>query len=379
VTVATELPVTGSDASDGIPAQNGAKLAVTQANSNHLLGGCVVALISEDDASAPGVGAANMTVLAGNNAVVGVLGPLSWNACAAEQPLANRVDLAQISPSCTVSGLTIPGSTPTIDTAALRPTGRITFFRVCTTDIKQGAADAQVAVALGGLKAFVFDDQEPYGQGLARSFATDFQADGGTEVGNSSLPGSTTDFSAGLATARRDGADLVFFGGTSRGGGGMLRSQMAPAGLGTDVIFEGGGGIQNADFIVDAGGSGAGAYSTIAAPDVVSLSSANSFLTAYQAVYNTAPAGYAANAYDAMNIILMAVKRAIIANGGTLPGNVQTFRESVRSNIASIQYDGAIGHTAFDNDGDSTNPLLTLWQVQDGKWTFIKTVNVPAQ
>jgi len=382
VTVATDLPTSGSDASDGQPTLKGAQLAVKQANDKHLLNGCTFTEIDKDNASValgkhdPNQGAANMTALASNQAVVGVVGPFNSSVCAAEQPIANQAGLAQISPSCTNPGLTIPGSNPTINTSALRPTGKITYFRVCTTDIKQGAADARLAVSLGAHKAFVFDDQETYGQGLAKTFATDFQSDGGSVVGTASLPGTTRDFSSELATAKTDGADLIFFGGTSSNGGGILRSQMAAAGLGSSVNYVGGDGIQDTEFVTDAGAAAAGAYSTIAAPNVSSLSSATQLVSAYQSTYSSAPGAYTANAYDAMNIILQAVKTAITANGGTIPSNPSAFRESVRADIASIQYDGAIGHTSFDSNGDTANGLLTVWQVQNGAWTYVKTLTV---
>ena len=193
VTVATELPVSGNDASDGLPTQQGAALAVDQANQNNTLGGCTLTLISKDDTSAqtgahdPNQGAQNMTALAGNQAVVGVVGPFNSSVCQAEQPIANQADLVEISPSCTNPGLTIVGSNSSIDTSQLRPTGKITFYRVCTTDIGQGAGLAQVATkTLHATKAYVFDDQETYGQGLAKTFDTDFVADGGKVVGSAS-------------------------------------------------------------------------------------------------------------------------------------------------------------------------------------------------
>lgn len=382
VTVATELPTSGADASDGIPTQNGAQLAVTQANNNKLLNGCTVNLVTKDDASValgkhdPNQGAQNMTALAANSAVVGVVGPFNSNVCQAEMPIANNAGLTEISPSCTNPGLTVSGADPTINTASLRPTGKITFFRVCTTDIAQSAGLAQQAKALGATKAFVFDDQETYGQGLATNFAKDFQAAGGTVVGTSSLPGTTTDFTSELATAHSKGANIIFFGGTSSNGGGKLRAQMSSAGLGSSVLFMGGDGIVDSEFITDAGSAAAGAYGTTASPDATKLSSAASFASAYRAAYGSAPGAYSANAYDAMNIVLTAVKEAINANGGKLPTNPTSFREAVRSNVASISYNGAIGHTTFDSNGDTTNKILTLYQVQNNAWTSVKNLTV---
>lgn len=382
VTVATELPTSGVDASDGVPTQNGAQLAVTQANSNKLLNGCTVNLITKDDATValgkhdPNQGAENMIALAANSAVVGVVGPFNPSVCQAEMPIANSADLVQISPSCTNPGLTIPGADPTINTMSLRPSGKITFFRVCTTDIAQSAGLAQQAKVLGATKAFVFDDQETYGHGLATNFAKDFQSGGGVVVGTSSLSGTTTDFTSELASANSKGADIIFFGGTSSNGGGKLRAQMPSAGLSSKTLFMGGDGIVDSDFLTDAGSAGAGSYGTTASPDATKLSSAASFASAYQAAFGSAPGAYSANAYDAMNVVLTAVKEAINANGGNLPTNPSSFRESVRSNVAAISYSGAIGHTTFDSNGDTTNKILTLHEVQGGQWTSVKNLPV---
>jgi len=382
VTVATELPVSGNDASDGVPTQNGAVLAVDQANANHTLNGCTLTVISKDDTSAatgahdPTQGASNMTALAGNQAVVGVVGAFNSSVCQAEQPIANDADLVLISPSCTNPGLTIVGSNSSIDTSSLRPTGKITFFRVCTTDIGQGAGLAQVATqTLKDTKAYVFDDQETYGQGLAATFKTDFVADGGTVVGTASLPGSTTDFTSELTQAKSDGADLIFFGGTSSNGGGIIRKQMGDVGLGS-VDFLGGDGIQDTQFFTEAGSAGDGAYSTVAAPNPADLSSATAFVSAYKAKFNSDPGAYSANAYDAMQIIIQAIKGAIQSNGGKLPTSASAFREAVRANVAAIHYSGAIGTTTFDANGDTTNKLLTLWKGSGGQWTYVSTLTV---
>src|SRR3984893_11100374 len=51
ITVATDLPLTGGDATDGPFPQLAAALAVSQANTNHTLGGCTLKYVSKDDSS----------------------------------------------------------------------------------------------------------------------------------------------------------------------------------------------------------------------------------------------------------------------------------------------------------------------------------------
>lgn len=384
VTVATELPTSGADASDGLPTRQGAELAVSQANDNKLLGGCTVKLVNKDDVSLQtnkhdaNQGAQNMTALAQDQSILGVVGAFNSAVCKAEAPIANQAGLVMISPSCTNPGLTISGADPSVDTSSLRPTGKITFFRVCTTDVGQGAGLAQAAKdKLNASKAYVFDDQETYGQGLAKQFSSNFTKNGGTVVGTASLPGTTTDFRTELQDAKAKGADLIFFGGTSSNGGGILRQQMQDPSVGlSSAKYLGGDGIVDAEFFTQAGANADGSYGTIVAPDPTKLDSAKQFVSDYQSKYNAAPGAYSANAYDAMNIILQAIKKAIDDNGGKLPTDPKAFRESVRANVAGTNYSGAIGTTSFDQNGDTSNKLLTLDVAQGGKWVYSETVQV---
>jgi branched-chain amino acid transport system substrate-binding protein len=380
VTLASDLPVSGSDASDGKPTQNGAQLAITQATNNKLLGGCTIKFVAKDDSSValgkhdPQQGAQNITELAGDSSVLGVVGPFNSSVALAELPISNKANLVQISPSNTNPGLTIVGSNPDINTASLKTTGVTTYFRVCTTDIGQGKADAEEAYkTLGTKKAYVIDDQETYGKGLADQFSKFFTAAGGSIAKRVSLPGDTKDFQTQLTEAKGLGVDVIFFGGTSSNGGGIIKKQMAGAGL-TSVKYVGGDGIVDQEFFTEAGAQAEGAYGSVAAPDPNKLDSAAKFVSDYKAAYNADPGAYSANAYDAMNILLQATKKAITDNGGKLPTTGSAFREAVRKNVAATSYDGAIGHTSFDANGDTSNVLLTIFVAQGGKWVYSSTV-----
>jgi branched-chain amino acid transport system substrate-binding protein len=380
VTVASDLPVSGSDASDGKPTANGAQLAVTQATSNKLLGGCTIKYVAKDDSSValgkhdPQQGAQNLTELAGDSSVLGVVGPFNSNVAKAEMPIANKAGLVLISPSNTNPGLTIVGSNPDIDTNSLRPAGTITYFRVCTTDIGQGKADAEEASkTLGTKKAYVIDDQETYGKGLSDQFSKFYQQDGGSIAKRVSLPGDTKDFHAQLTEAKGLGVDIIFFGGTSSNGGGIIKKQMADAGL-SNVKYMGGDGIVDTEFFTEAGSQADGAYGSVAAPDATKLDSAKKFVTDYKAAFGDEPGAYSANAYDAMNILLQAIKKSITDNGGKLLSTGSAFRDSVRKNVQASSWDGAIGHTSFDANGDTSNVLLTIFQAQGGKWVYSSTV-----
>ena len=79
-----------------------------------------------------------------------------------------------------------------------------------------------------------------------------------------------------------------------------------------------------------------------------------------------------------MNILIGAIKAAINANGGQLPSDPQTFRDAVVTQLHNTAYDGALGHTTFDANGDTTNTGFTLYKVSSCAWTADKTYRVDA-
>ena len=397
ITVATDLPLTGGDATDGPFPQLAAELAVNQAIAHKLLGGCTLKYVSKDDSTVlknghdPAQGAANITALASDATVMGVVGPFNSSVALAEIPVASTNHLAIISPSNTNPCLTavVPVcSDPTINinTASLY-TGPHTYFRVIASDVQQSEIDAYIAFkVVPATKVYVFDDQEAYGRGLALLFKKYYTADGGTVVGSASLPGNTTTFSTQISLAKSEGAQAIFFGGTTGNGCGLVRRDMGSAGFNVPLL--GGDGCQDTKFISDAN-SGAntseaeGSYAT-SAPDVTKLASSATFFSQYAAAYSSKPAPYndgtkepyTAYGYDAMNILLQAIHAVLVANGGQPLSSPQAFRDAVVAQLHNTSYDGALGHTTFDANGDTTNTGFTLYKVTSGNWVGVNTYAV---
>ena len=123
----------------------------------------------------------------------------------------------------------------------------------------------------------------------------------------------------------------------------------------------GGDGILDDEFIKQAGDAANGSFACMPAAEVNALPEARSFLDEYKSAYSDTTGGYilySAQAYEATNIIIDAIKRA---------GN--TDREAVRAAIAATKdYNGIFGSTSFDQNGDTTNRWISVYQVVDGKW-----------
>jgi branched-chain amino acid transport system substrate-binding protein len=397
ITVATDLPLTGGDATDGPFPQLAAELAVNQAIAHKLMGGCTLKYVSKDDSTVlknghdPAQGAANITALASDATVMGVIGPFNSSVALAEIPRASTNHLALISPSNTNPCLTavVPVcSDPTINinTASLY-TGAHTYFRVIASDVQQSEIDANIAAkVLSATKVYLIDDQEAYGRGLALLFKKYYTADGGKIVGQASLPGTTTTFTTQISLAKSEGAQAIFFGGTTGNGCGLVRRDMGSAGFNVPLL--GGDGCQDTKFISDAN-SGAktteaqGSYAT-SAPDVTKLASSATFFSQYAAAYSSKSAPYndgtkepyTAYGYDAMNILLQAIHAALVANGGQPLASPQAFRDAIVAQLRNTSYDGALGHTTFDANGDTTNTGFTLYKVTGASWVGVHTYAV---
>ena len=108
IKIATDLPVSGKDTSSGKPAQDGAQLAVNQANANHTVTGVTFVFDPKDDVGPSGthdptVGAANVTALVGDAEVAGMVGPFNSSVAKAEMPITR----AALNTSCSQPVLAI--------------------------------------------------------------------------------------------------------------------------------------------------------------------------------------------------------------------------------------------------------------------------------
>ena len=149
----------------------------------------------------PQTGATNIGQLVTDYSVFAVVGPFNSNVAQAEIPVSNAAGLIQCSPANTNPALTKGDAAK-----ALRATNpnKIAYVRVATTDDIQGQAGADIAYTVAGAKtAYIVDDTETYGKGLADQFVTSFTALGGTIVGHDGVGASgQSDYTALLTAAK---------------------------------------------------------------------------------------------------------------------------------------------------------------------------------
>jgi branched-chain amino acid transport system substrate-binding protein len=372
IKIGIDLPVSGADASIGVSTQYGAQLAVKQANEKHLVPGFSFEADVLDDAvngrHDPAQGAKNIQSFGADPAVLGVVGPFNSNVARAEIPLSNSLSLALVSPANTN-----PTLTKGPDAVAMRKDhpDQITYFRVCTTDDIQGPAGATYEFKqLGARKAYIIDDNETYGKGVADQWETQFRKLGGTVLGHDHITQGQQDFHALLTRVAGTHPDIVFFGGTSSNGGGLIRKQMPDAGIG-NVLYAGADGISDIQFLNDAGVTGNNVYVTVASVNAEKLPVAKKFIADYEAEYKQPVGPYSANAYAAASVIIDAIAKAVKANGGKMPT-----RDEVLANLRSTKdFPSVIGTFSFDANGDTTNRVITFNRAVKDKWVFVTQQN----
>jgi len=379
IKIATDLPASGADASSGKPVENAVHLAIDQANANHTIPGYTLVFDPKDDVGPsgihdPAVGAQNVTSLISDALVAGIVGPFNSSVAKAEMPITNQGPLAQISPSNTNPCLTQEG--PAVGCSGtndlvptLRPTSKVTYFRIATTDDHQGTAGADYLLkTLHYKKVYIIDDAESYGIELANTFSAEWKNLGGTVLGHSSEPSSTTSYVSLLTQVASLHPDVIYFGGLDSTGGTLIRQQMQQiAGL-QNTPFGGGDGIVTPNFASTIGLRGGPVYGSIAVVDDSQNPSVQTFLSQYKAAYGDSINISSAAGYDCANILIQAIKKAL-ANGTHTPKNssdaagARLFRQAVINAIQGISFNGVTGHHSFDGNGDTTNKVISIYKL----------------
>jgi len=368
LTIGISLPLSGSALASAGPAQNGAELAVSEATIDGYTLAVKVLDHAVNGAHDPAQAAADMTTLVGDETVVAVVGPFNSGSAKAQIPVSSEAGLLQCSPSNTNPDLTKGDAG-----AALRAGRPVNYIRVATTDDIQGPAVAAYAFSQGKKSVFIVDDTEVYGKGIADAFAAKFVELGGTVVGREAADKTVTDFSAIVAKAAAAKPDSFFYGGVTSSGAGLVRKAMIQAGL--NVPYYGGDGIQDGNgdgsYIAVAGDASADSYSSVAA--IHDIPAAADFAAKYKAKFGEDPGSYSASGYACAQIIIEAIKAAVA--GG------EVTRETVRAAAltAGATYDTVLGPVGFDENGDTTQKIISLYKVENGDWVFDAQIDYAAQ
>lgn len=337
--------LTGPNAQLGINIQNGEKLAIQQYNASNPK--VKVELDSFDSQGDPAQANNGATKLI-NDKVVAVIGPAFSGESAAADPIFEQAQIPNVSASAT--------------RVALAQNGWKYFHRALADDSLQGPADANYLVKKLGMKSVaVLDDNSAYGKGLADAVRGQLTAAGGKDALDDHVDPNGADYGSTVNKVVSSKADAVFFGGYYDAAGRLIK-QLKAAGF--KGQFMSGDGSEDQKFVTDAGGDPAeGAYLSCACADVTLVSSAASFVSAYKAAFGTDPAIYSAEAYDATNFVLAAIKSG--ATTGT----------AINDYLAGNSWTGVTKTVKFLANGNVAGGTIYMYQVKNQKVVQIGTAS----
>jgi len=357
--IGIHLLATGPDSVGSNLIFNGAVLAIEQVNAKGGVAGYKFEAVMVDDTTAttgqadPAQAATNARKLIADPPVIASIGPQFSGLNKATAPLYSEAGMVNISPSATNPDLTDPKFA-----SQYRPAGKPGFVRVCSTDALQAPAMANYAFAQGIKKVYIIDDGGAFGVGTADAFEKRAKEKGMSVLGRDRVDPNAADYSPILTKVKALGPDAIFYGGHTLAGSKLavqMKSIMPNVkGLSTD-------GIAGSDFVQAAGEAGEGWLVTQAAPNLEAIPAAAQFIKDFTARFNTPPVAYSGGAYDAVNVIVAAVKK--VAESGQ-PVNRANVRDAI---LATKDFPGVTGPISFDANGDRVQKQITIWKTTKAK------------
>jgi branched-chain amino acid transport system substrate-binding protein len=355
-------PLSGDLSALGLGIQHSVELAVKQANDSNLIPGWKLEVEAKDDEAKPDTGKNAATALAGDADVIGVVGTLNTSVSQQVQPVLAQKDIVQVSPANTGPGLT-QGANWQTDPKRPYPT----YFRTCTTDAVQGPFAARYLYETAKItKVATIHDKKAYGQGLVGTFTEEFKKLGGQVVAAQTINPDDSNYQAVISAIKPSAPQAVYYGGEYPQAG-PLSQQMKAAGL--SIPLMGGDGIYDPKFITLGGKTSQGDLATSVGAPIDQLASAKKFVEDYNAAgYKDPYAAYGGYSYDAANAIIAALKDSLKD-----AKDVESARKATVDALGKVSFDGVTGKVAFDQYGDTTSKVLTVYKVDGGKWATVET------
>jgi branched-chain amino acid transport system substrate-binding protein len=376
VTVYSSLPLQGASRPQTTALVDGIKLALKEAGGK--AGNITVKYTSLDDSTAqagtwtPEATSANARKVAQDDSAIAYIGEFNSGASAISIPILNEVPILQLSPANTAVGLTTdePGADEG-EPEKYYPTGTRHYMRIVPKDTIQGAALAALMKDEGCGNAYILNDKEVYGAGLASNIETSAKEVGLEILANEGIDPKAPNFRSQAGTMKSEGAECFVFSGITANGAVQLYKDVAAALpdaklYGPDGVAESGfadpkeGGVP-----VDVGNRIKVSVATLS-PDEYPPEG-KKFFSQFEKEYGEPnPDPYSIYGYEAMDLFLDTCKEL---------GEQCTDKQAVID--AMFQTKGrksVLGTYDIDENGDTTLTDYGIYQIKDGELEFDQTI-----
>lgn len=334
------LPLTGGAGKYGEDAKAGIELAVEQKNAAGFINNKRIKVIFEDDQSSPQQSVASFKKLVEVDKVPIVIGGMTSSAALAVAPIAEQNKVVFLSPSASAPALSKAGDY---------------IFRNELSDAYGGVAQAEMTWdKLKIKKVAILYINNDYGVGVEDAFTQTFKKLGGEVVANESFEADTQDFRSQLTRIKQKAPEAIFI--LAYKESILILRQIKELGIKTKLlstpVFE------DKEIIEKAGGTAEGViyvyyggFNPQSGDNLISK-----FVDAFRKKYNRDPGYYSALAYDAMNLVILAIEKV-----GTKSEDIKNFMYQIKD------FPGITGKTTFDANGDVTKPVI-LKTVKNGQF-----------
>ncbi|MCC5464005.1 ABC transporter substrate-binding protein [Pelosinus baikalensis] len=346
--------LTGNTASYGTSAADGAKLAFKEINANGGVLGKQIKIVTADNKGEPSESANAMTKVITQDKVIAVTG-FTVSSCGiagsavAEDNKIPLVAAATVNPRVTVD----------------ERTGKVKdyTFRACFIDSFQGTVSANFA--LNSLKksnsAIMIDNSSDYSKGLAQIFKDVFIKGGGRVVAEEAYLQKDQDFKSILTKIKAQNPEIIYLPGYYDDVGKIIK-QARELGITVPIL---GGDAWDSPRLVELGGPQAlnNTYFTNFYSVQDTNPASQAFVEAYKKEYGQMPDSMAAMGYDAVYLLVDAIKRANSVESAKI-------REAL---VATKDFKSVSGSMNLSSTHDAIRGVVII-EMKDGKQVYKETI-----
>jgi branched-chain amino acid transport system substrate-binding protein len=339
-------PLTGSVSVYGNATNNGVLLAVKAANDAGGINGKKIQYICYDEKGDATEAVNAYNKLVENDKVVALVGDVTSTPTLAVAQQAVNDNLPMISATATAAGVTTTGEN---------------VFRACVTDPFQGEMMASYTKKKLGAKtaAILYNMADDYSSGVAEAYKQAAEAEGITIVAEEKFQTNDVDFKSQLTSIKGKNPDVLFLPVYYQDLA-QIAVQVKQTGVKAKLMgVDGWDGVldkidkSNADALQ-------GSYFCSQYTAESTDSKVQDFIKAYKAAYKAEPNMFSVLGYDAMNMMIQAIKDA-----------GSTDSDAVIKAMAALKFKGLTGDITFDKD---RNPVKTcaILTIKDDAYKFVE-------
>lgn len=343
-------PITGPAAAYGNAVMNGAQLAVDEINAAGGIGfeGIKIKFDFQDDEHDAEKAVNAYNTLLDNNMKI-LMGTVTSTPCVAVAAKAAEDNMFLLTPS---------GS-------AVECVAAPNAFRICFSDPDQGIASAQYIAQHNVAKkvAVIYNSSDVYSDGIYQKFAAEAKVQGLEIVtAQAFTKDSATDFTVQIQKVKESGAELMFLPIYYQEAA-LILTQANKAGLDIKVF-----GCDGLDGVIDQLGDNAAIAEGVMLLTPFAADAEDeltkSFTAAYQKKYNEIPTQFAADGYDAIYTIKMAMERVGIEDASI---SASDLCEALKSAMVEIEVEGVTGTMSWAASGEPVKEPKAM-VIKDGSY-----------